>query len=70
MGVWYWVEVSGGGGRGGRRRRRVKLTCSPIEVGPILKKTLFDRAMTAIVTSATLTTGREDFSHFAPRRWM
>jgi len=66
----YWVEVS----RPGRYRRTV-LSCSPIEVGPLLAKRLFDARNEAgdpsgvILTSATLATGdsHDPFEHFTRR---
>lgn len=44
----YWFE---------RRGRGVFLHLTPIDVAPILREKLFDRVDTAILTSATLTTG-------------
>ena len=49
----YWVEVRQG------RVPRVALTSAPIEVGPALKKQLYDRVPTVILTSATLSAGGE-----------
>lgn len=103
-GCVYWVEV---GARGEHRTlRRVSLSCSPVEVGPVLREHLFaaqakaqpayesdestddddwnDDALTSpapipsspsniltrptiILTSATLTTGRGDFTHLRTR---
>ncbi|MBX3356997.1 MAG: hypothetical protein KF745_01080 [Phycisphaeraceae bacterium] len=70
-GCVYWIEGSdesmddssprGGRGRagsGGSRPARLRLACSPIEVGPILKKELFSRPCSIVLTSATLSTRR------------
>lgn len=48
----YWIERIAG-----RRRPRVKLVAAPIEVGPILRRSLFDVTPTVVLTSATLTAG-------------
>lgn len=70
QGCVYWVEGAGGGGdgdgewggggRGGQPPRRptakLKLACSPIEVGPILRQALFNQKMGVVLTSATLAT--------------
>ena len=53
----YWLEVSG------TRYKRVKLCCSPIEVGPLLRERLFEaqthrgEPLSVVLTSATLATG-------------
>ena len=57
----YWVE------RTGRNRDRIKLTSSPINVGPVLRKELFDPIDTVILTSATLAVGADNFD-FARQR--
>ncbi len=36
---------------------RIKLACSPIEVGPMLREHLFSKELGIVLTSATLTTG-------------
>ncbi len=61
----YWIETdSPGPGRG----QRVSLCASPLEVGPILGELLFKRVKSAIMTSATLTTGAGgDFSFLTAR---
>lgn len=69
QGCVYWVEGAGGGGsesdgewggsgRGGQRRptAKLKLACSPIEVGPILRQHLFNQKMGVVLASATLAT--------------
>lgn len=58
----YWVEVRAG------RVPRVSLASAPIEVGPELKRQLYDRVPTVVMTSATLSVGgKEGFSHFQRR---
>ena len=52
-----WVEV---------RARSVALTAYPLEVAPILQRTLLSEAATRLFTSATLAV-REDFSAFVSR---
>jgi len=55
----YWVEVSEGS------RPRVTLASAPLDVGPTLRKALFERVPTCVLTSATLGVGsppRFDFS--------
>jgi len=51
----YWVE------RSGRRKDRIKLASSPINVGPVLRKELFEPIDTVILTSATLAVGSDSF---------
>lgn len=53
----YWFE---------RTPRGVFINLSPIDVAPILSKSLFARHDTVVLTSATLTTGR-DFEYFRQR---
>jgi ATP-dependent DNA helicase DinG len=62
----YWLEA------GPRRaapggRLRIKLSCMPIEVGPILRQQLFGNDVSIVLTSATLATGPGDFSHLTRR---
>lgn len=60
----YWVETSQG--RGGDRR--VKLASAPIDVGPTLRSELFEKTRSVILTSATLSVGRQpSFRFFASR---
>ena len=47
----YWVEVTEGS------RPKVVLACAPLDVGPALRKELFGRVPTCILTSATLCIG-------------
>ncbi|MBD3673118.1 MAG: DEAD/DEAH box helicase [Planctomycetaceae bacterium] len=51
----YWVE------RSGRRKDRIKLASSPINVGPVLRKELFEPIDSVILTSATLAVGSDNF---------
>lgn len=51
----YWIE------RTGRDKDRIKLCCSPIDVGPILREELFNTVPTVIMTSATLAVQKENF---------
>ncbi len=57
-GCVYWVEQTGGGSDddSGGQNARVKIACSPIEVGPLLKEHLFDKPISVVLTSATLAT--------------
>ena len=58
----YWVEVRSG------RVPRVSLASAPIEVGPELKRQLYDRVPTVVMASATLSAGgSEGFAHFQQR---
>ncbi|MEX0876726.1 MAG: helicase C-terminal domain-containing protein, partial [Phycisphaerales bacterium] len=49
----YWVETSESMGRGGPK---VTLSCSPVEVAPILREHLFGQECSVVLTSATLST--------------
>ena len=51
-GYCYWVESTGREGA----RRRVRMACSPVEVGPLLKEHLFGEGHSVVLTSATLAT--------------
>ncbi len=56
----YWVEAGGveeGTSPAGAGRRvwpRVRLACSPVEVAPLLKQHLFEKQVSVVLTSATL----------------
>ncbi len=69
----YWLKApqrhgaAGHGGRRGRGRPRLSVHCMPIEVGPILRDGLFDQDVSVVLTSATMATGRGDFSHLVGR---
>lgn len=56
-----WVEV-----REGRFGLIVRLCTSPLDVAPIMKKAVFDRFPTVVMTSATLTVNKT-FDFFAQR---
>lgn len=47
----YWVEVGEGS------RPKVALACAPLDVGPTMRRDLFERVPTCILTSATLSVG-------------
>jgi ATP-dependent DNA helicase DinG len=58
----YWVDVTG------ERAQRVSLSSAPIDVGPILRETLYEQVPTVVMTSATLSVGgRAGFDHFRGR---
>ncbi len=59
----YWVEVEPAG-----RRRRVALAASPLDLGPVLRRELFDRVKTCVLTSATLAAGSPPGFAFARSR--
>jgi ATP-dependent DNA helicase DinG len=67
----YWVEA-GSGGRG--RQQRIVLKSAAVNVGPDVKRCLFDKYDSVILTSATLSSGaveknsqRSGFDFFAGR---
>lgn len=61
----YWVEATGG------RRRRTALRSAPLDVGPFVKRCLFDMYDSVVMTSATLSCDGPDeksgFDFFAGR---
>jgi ATP-dependent DNA helicase DinG len=57
----YYVEESG------QKRRNIKLVSTPVEIGPILREELFQKVPTAILTSATLTVGKQSFDFVRKR---
>lgn len=57
----YWIEETGG------KQQNVKLVSAPIEVGPVMRDQLFSTGPTVILTSATLSVGRKDFSYLRQR---
>jgi ATP-dependent DNA helicase DinG len=59
----YWVEVRPG------RVPRVTLASAPIDVGPELKRQLYEHVPTVILTSATLSAAGDEsgFQHFKER---
>ncbi|MEO6807642.1 MAG: helicase C-terminal domain-containing protein [Isosphaeraceae bacterium] len=58
----YWVE------REETTRRRITLACAPLEVGPVLRRDLFAKVPTCILTSATLSAGSAPGFQFAKTR--
>jgi ATP-dependent DNA helicase DinG len=52
----YWLEHTGRG----RRGPRLMLAAAPLEVGPALRKQLFQAGPTVIMTSATLAVGADE----------
>lgn len=60
----YWIEP-----RHPRRgRRRLELSAAPIDVGPILREQLFGSVRSVVLTSATLTVGRQRSFDFLKSR--
>ena len=57
----YWVELVG------RKQRSVRLASAPIEVAPRLRDDLFAKLKTAVLTSATLSVGKQDFRFLRER---
>ncbi|MCS7044780.1 MAG: DEAD/DEAH box helicase family protein [Gemmataceae bacterium] len=58
----YWLEGPP------TRQERLTLACAPIDVGPLLRRLLFDRVPTVVLTSATLSVGgRNGFAYFQRR---
>lgn len=77
-GCVYWIEASGGGSGGARvaaagrwaghgARRRVALCAAPVDVAPALRERLFSKPVSVTLTSATLATGADDFTHAMTR---
>lgn len=60
----YWIETS----HNRRGKPRIKLAAAPIDVGPTLRKELFDEVSTVVLTSATLATGRTPSFQFFQSR--
>ncbi len=57
----YWVETSG------RKNDRMTLISSPIEIAAVLRDKLFNKVKTAVLTSATLAVGGQDFNFVKTR---
>ncbi len=53
-----WIEGRDGAGGG---LRNVRLAAAPVEPGPQLRKALFEKVDTTVITSASLTVGRRGF---------
>jgi ATP-dependent DNA helicase DinG len=63
-GTVYWLETY----RTRRGAPRVTLAAAPIDIGPALREQLFDKVPTVVMTSATLSVGREgSFDFFKSR---
>ena len=62
----YWMELTSSR-RYRSQRPRVSLRCAPIEVGPLLREHLFGKEVSVVMTSATLATGQNNFSHIESR---
>jgi ATP-dependent DNA helicase DinG len=58
----YWVDVTL------TPNRSVVLACSPLDLGPVLRRDLFDRVPTCVLTSATLSVGTPPDFRFAKSR--
>jgi ATP-dependent DNA helicase DinG len=58
----YWVDVTL------TPSRSVVLACSPLDLGPILQRDLFDQVPTCVLTSATLSVGTPPRFDFAKSR--
>src|SRR5690606_13123373 len=56
-----WLDVRGAG-----RRRNLVLAAAPVELGELLRESLFGRVETAVLTSATMST-RGDFDFLRSR---
>jgi len=56
----YWMELSG------RTPRRVTLSAAPVNVAEGLKRQLFDKTRSVVMTSATLCTGMSQAPHGGP----
>jgi ATP-dependent DNA helicase DinG len=61
-GFVYWVDVSTG------RRRRVTLAAAPVDVGTALETELYQKIPTCVMTSATLSVGRQPSFEFFQKR--
>jgi len=60
----YWIESQPT--RYGRPK--ITLSAAPIDVGPVLREHLFDKTRSVILTSATLSTGKQnEFDYFKSR---
>ena len=60
----YWVELEE------RARLRIRLASAPLDVGPSLRKLLFDQVPTCVLTSATLCVGSRRGSISSSRGWV
>ena len=60
----YWIDLEADRGS----RSRITLASAPLDIGPILRRDLFDRVPTCILTSATLSVGSPPGFGFAKAR--
>ncbi|MCA8910535.1 MAG: DEAD/DEAH box helicase [Planctomycetes bacterium] len=58
----YWIETNVG-----RSEQNVELHAAPVHVGSLLRKHLFERCKSVILTSATLATGPDNFDYVRGR---
>jgi ATP-dependent DNA helicase DinG len=68
----YWLEVGSGSPRDSlRRTTTIRLKSAPLNCGPEIRRCLFDKYDSVVLTSATLCTGyageKSDFDFFAGR---
>jgi ATP-dependent DNA helicase DinG len=61
----YWIETSGPS-----NQPRMRLVSAPVDVAPVLRDELFNRVKTVILTSATLSIGRQSFDFIRKRLGM
>ena len=66
-GCVYWVDVARARRGQGGSRGNVSLRCAAVDVAPILREHLFGRDVSVVMTSATLATNDDDFSHITSR---
>ncbi len=64
----YWLETDTGPRRRKTKSQRVSLHGRPIDIGPALKVLLFDQLESAVLTSATMTTGGEEPFRYLTKR--
>src|SRR4029077_2299288 len=57
----YWVE------RTGKIAQFLSLNAAPIDVAPVLRRMLFRKDCSSVMTSATLAVGRPDLAYFRQR---
>jgi ATP-dependent DNA helicase DinG len=63
-GAVYWIESSWNR----RGTPRLTLSAAPVDVGPALREQLFQRTKTVVLTSATLSTGKQPSFDFFQQR--
>lgn len=56
----FWIESS----TNRYQQLKIKLSAAPIDIGPVLRKELFDKTDTCILASATLAIGDQSFDFF------